>query len=304
MYANFAAVMGLPAYTFKGIYKELQKYHGSSVQNYIVAARTAQGYDEWTRSKEEERLDAVRRWHDIQLELVKEKHRVKHYRTPPPCRFLKNRHLSNDENTEHSQGTRAQNKLSKSKRVDSVEPTPLQHAQTYSGPLSAPSNPTEFEEAIQMSVAATSKGDPNEDALIEKAIRASVTELQASKEGDDDEALQKAIQASVAEAASHRSEHQRPSLARKPTEIADLDFDDSGIDTDEDENIKIALASSEKLHSTEHRDEELDLALKASKEEHEEGLTKQKTEEEIVLEYVKKQSLAEEEYRKSIGASP
>jgi len=44
-----------------------------------------------------------------------------------------------------------------------------------------------FEEAIRKSVAATSKGDPEEDKLIEMAIRASIEELQrASAEGQQD----------------------------------------------------------------------------------------------------------------------
>ena len=174
-----------------------------------------------------------------------------------------------------------------------------------------------------MSVAATSKGNPEEDALVEKAIRASVTELQqASREGDSEAALQRAIQASVAEAARcqdgnrhhseqlqdalYRSVSQRPGFTRRPTEIADLDFDDSGIDTDDDQNIKNALESSKKLHLAQQHDEELDRAIEESRKAHkeyEDELTKQKTEEEIVLEYVKKQSLAEEGFRASIGAT-
>lgn len=288
--------MAIPAYTFKGIYKEIQKYHGSSVQNYIVAARTAQGYDEWTKSTEEQRLDAVRRWQDIQLELLKEKQQVKHHKTPPPCRFLKTRHMSYDESETPTHGIKSQKKLSKTKKKDNADTvaTPLQHAQTYPGLSSAGSDPTDLEEAIQKSVAATSKGDPDQDALIEKAIRASVAELQqVSKKDKKDEATQGAIPATFMESVSHRD---------GPPEISELDFDDSGIDTDEDENIKIALASSKKLQSTGHRDEELTRALEESRkshEEHEEGLAKQRREEEIVFEYVKKQSLAEETYRKS-----
>ena len=289
--------MALPAYTFKGIYKEIQKYHGSSVQNYIVAARTAQGYDEWTKSTEEQRLEAVRRWQDIQLELLKEKHQVKHHKTPPPCRFLKTRHMSYDEVGTPAHSKRAQKKLSKTKKTDNAdtEPNTLQHAQTYPGLSSIGSDPADLEEAIQKSVAATSKGDPDQDALIEKAIRASVAELQkVSRKDNREEATQGGIPTTFMESVSHHD---------GPTEISELDFDDSGIDTDEDENIKIALASSKRLQSTGHRDEGLTRALEASKkshEEHEEGLAKQKREEEIVLEYVKKQSLAEETYRKSI----
>ena len=326
--ADSLAAFAVPAYTFKGIYKELRKHLGASDQNYIVAARTAQGYDEWERSSEDDRLDAVRKWHDIQLELSKEKHQVRVHKTPPPCRFLKTRHMSHDNGNKTAGGKNTAKKFGVSKKGDSsspeigAAPTPLRHAQTYPRASSFHSDSAEFEQAIQLSVAATSKGNPEEDDLVEKAIRASVAELQqASKEGDDDKALKRAIQASVAEAARnhkdnkdyseqlhdalYRSIHQRPALRRTPTDIADLDFDDSGVDTDDDVNIKIALESSKKIHHTRQRDEELERALDESKkshEDHEKGLEKLMTEEEIVLEYVKKQSLAEEKYRGSMDA--
>ena len=324
--ADSSAAFAVPAYTFKGIYKELRKHLGASDQNYIIAARTAQGYDEWDRSSEDDRLNAVRKWHDIQLELSKEKHQVKVHKTPPPCRFLKTRHMSHDEG-KTAYGRKARNKFSISKKDDpsnaevGAAPTPLQHAQTYPRASSLHSDSADFEQAIQLSVAATSKGNPEEDDLVEKAIRASVAELQqASKEGDDDEALKRAIQASVVEAARnqndgkvyseqlhhalYRSIHQHPDLARSPHDIADLDFDDSGVDTDDDENIKIALESSKKLHNTRQHDEELERVLDESKklhEENEKSLEKRMTEEEIVIEYVKKQSLAEKGYRKSMN---
>ena len=324
--ADSSAAFSVPAYTFKGIYKELRKHLGASDQNYIIAARTAQGYDDWGRSSEEDRLDAVRKWHDIQLELSKEKHQVKVHKTPPPCRFLKTRHMSHDDGKKTAHDKKARNKFNVSKQSDSnspeigAVPAPLQHAQTYPRASSFHSDPAEFEQAIQLSVAATSKGNPEEDDLVEKAIRASVAELQqASKEGDDEKALKRAIQASVAEAARnkkdstdyseqlhsalYRSIQQRPALARRSTHIADLDFDDSGVDTEDDENIKFALESSKQLQHTRQRDQELERVLDDSKklhEEHKKGLEKQMTEEEIVVEYVKKQSLAEEKYRDSM----
>ena len=196
----------------------------------------------------------------------------------------------------------------------------------------------DFEEAIQASVAATSHGNPEEDQMIERAIRASVLELQlASNEGDKNEAIQRAIQASVAEAAQARSEdHSKPrptaldgagdhekELAaalqhsvegnqqldeRHP--VADVDFDDFGVDTDDDENIKVAIERSKLTPRGQLRDgnddDDFQTAIELSRkanEEHEQGPSMSKTEEEIVLEYVKKQSLAEEKLRKSVAAN-
>ena len=200
---------------------------------------------------------------------------------------------------------------------------PLQHAHTY--PRSSSSSPehADFEDAIQRSVVATSKGNPDEDALIEKAIRASVLELQrASKEGDDKGAVYRAVQASMAEAsrtrsspdttspehseqlkaALHQSLQHRPSLERTPTAIADLDFDDSGIDTDDDENIKNAVESSKRLPSQDPQSDELERALAESRrlhEDHELESKRVKSEEDIILEYVKRQSLAEATYKEA-----
>jgi len=200
-------------------------------------------------------------------------------------------------------------------------------------PKDADSSPdsADFEEAIKTSVAATSKGDPEQDAMIEKAIRASIIELQsAKKEGDDKDAMQRAIQASVAEAARTRkaqaeggygdaehshdkeielalqrsiSEHPDPEQAHP---LAGVDFDDSGIDTDDDENIKAAIERSKSMSVKDPdvevpADEDLQKAVEASKKEYEKGLSKEKTEDEIVMEYTKKQNLLEEEHRKNIA---
>ena len=94
--------------------------------------------------------------------------------------------------------------------------TPLQHAQTFPSPYIMHSDNETLEEAVLRSVAATSKGDSNQDAIIARAIRASVLELRsAAKEGDHDEALERAIQASIAEAARVSDEHLQEEPASK-----------------------------------------------------------------------------------------
>ena len=193
----------------------------------------------------------------------------------------------------------------------------------------------DFEEAIKTAVAATSRGNPEEDAMIERAIRATVTELQiAAKDGDSGDAIQRAIQASVAEAAQARQDElssptadrsneagdydeqlklalqrslQENSKPDQPNVLANADFDDSGIDTDDDENIKAAIQRSKTMPIADPpvgspKDEDIQKVIELSKKEHDQGLSKSKTEEEIVLEYVKKQSLAEEQHRRAAAA--
>ena len=48
------------------------------MHDYIIAARTAQGYADWENSTPDERLDVVNRWEAIQLELMKGKDSSRH----------------------------------------------------------------------------------------------------------------------------------------------------------------------------------------------------------------------------------
>lgn len=314
-----AALWALPGYTFKGIYKEIQKHLGSSVQNYIVAARTAQGYDEWHRSNREERLDVVKKWHAIQLELAHEKHQARHGSFHGPQNFIKTQHLTHKEKQrlagDKMEQKKEQKKARKGQRpaVGAIVPQTTQIMRAGG---------EDFEEAIRASIAATSRGNPDEDRVIEQAIRASVVELHA--EGDNDDAMQRAIKASVAEVVRARkvqnaSDHataaddgadqyreleealHRSVENEERHPLTDADFDDSGVDTDYDENIKAAIHQST-VSSDNLKDEDLEQAIKLSKQahgDHMEGLTHAKKEEEIVLDYVKRQSLVEEEHKKS-----
>ena len=212
------------------------------------------------------------------------------------------------------------------------------HAQTFPSSLAQELPATEFEDAIRDSVATTSKGDPEEDKVIERAIRASVAELRRKPVANErDDVFQRAIQASVAEASRARNE-QRDSVLPATDGPDDLDdhsaqlelalqrslreqsyndqkernpsndqWDDSGVDTDDDENIKLALKNSERdtvLSPTLSRndDSELQKAIEQSRQiqqDREHAEFQAKTEEEIVLEYIKKQSLLEAEHQRA-----
>ena len=332
------AIWGIPGYTFKGIYKELQKHLGSSVQNYIVAARTAQGYDEWHAASQEERLDVVGRWQSIQVEIEKEKQLARHGNFHGRHCYLKatiearkNTLAEKRKKSKNAKGNAAEDTIAE---LHASHPFVKRSQQSQRSDLNH--NGTDFEEAIRTSVAATSRGNPEEDQMIERAIRASVEELHlASKEVDRNEAIHRAIHASVSEATNaqnedhseirsgkmnKRGEHEKELVAalrrsmeenQKPDTrepLADVTSED--VDTDDDENIKAAIERSKstppgQTMGTEDRDDfqtAIELSRKAH-EEHEQGLCKSKTEEEIVLEYVKKQSLAEEHLKRSIAGN-
>ncbi|KAL8731921.1 MAG: hypothetical protein Q9166_003053 [cf. Caloplaca sp. 2 TL-2023] len=337
MVLTLEAFMSLPAYTFSGIYKELQKQFGSSVQNYIVAARLAQGYEQLAASTEQQRLDVVKRWQATQVALHKEKEQVKHgvSHQQSTCVFLRVKnatHASLEERSKHKKNGKLHKDVGPPKQASAAPQkdvgTPLSPQHSASTSTLMRTDSATFEEAVRQSVQATSHGNPQEDAMIERAIQASVMELRAaSKSGDEDQAIQRAIQASVAEATKARREM---STSKKPAQT-DLDdelhlalqrsmsshpnpedgkgqgYDDSGVDTDDDENMKLALEESK---SDNLRSQERDQYQQRSTEESRSNSDRQqamnsgkaRTDEEIVLEYVKRQSLLEEEHRQSLAS--
>ncbi|TKA81907.1 hypothetical protein B0A49_00140 [Cryomyces minteri] len=332
-----AAIWGIPGYTFQGIYKELQKHLGPSVQNYIIAARTAEGYDHWQQSAPEERADIIARWKVAQRDMKKKKnwgeeqlnqcrtivtdqrqkkklgdesrHAEKakkaesktHERASSPCRPHWSHHRSSSDLHKHD--------------------ADLHHARTF--PVShqeqLDAEQADLEEAIRLSVAQTSKGDPEQDEMVERAIRASLVELQQNSTGhdsdDDAQAVERAMQASVAEATGNAGDDahteelkralQQSMQQQKHGNAAHSERDVSGTSTAHEGHVEKALHESKQASSGQghHTDDNEDLrkALTESKASHT-ALTKQRTEEEIVLEYIKKQSLAEEEHRQAMLA--
>ena len=333
---DFKAVWGLPGYTFKGIYKELQKHLGSSVQNYIIAARTAQGYEDWRNSSQEERVDIVTRWHAAQDELGEQKRQWGNRRPRSPHAGASEKHRSN------AWAKQKVNRIYKTHEEGILPSAPDPAGSVSDQILSISSNDSSIPPykkdtggAVRKSVATTSRGNTEEDAMIARAIRASVLELQrASEKGDDPDAYQRTIHASFAEASRPRTQpmntqDQEPSTSYErdgKLEAAlqqsmyghdgmdepqqydlNYDWDDSGVETDDDENFKLALEQSKQsLLSWPLKEyDDLQTALRQSRddhEKHEQADATAQSEEEIVFEYIKKQSLAEEEHAQRLVA--
>lgn len=225
---TMTAFWGVPAYTWKGAWAEIKKHMGASVENYIIASRIAQGYDEIKTSTLEEREDVVRRW-----KLLQQPKKNKWWQSKDPA----------------------------------------------------------VKQAIKDSVSATSTGNPGQNARIQQAIESSIDQIhQASIEGKDDEALERAIQASIQEASSTTGRYNDEDLQMQISLAMQrsLDGPSPGDDSDKDTNIKEALRQTK-------IDNDLDEAMKRSLQD-----TKPEDEEErIVMEYVKKQSLLEEQHRRN-----
>ncbi|XP_044715403.1 sterol 3-beta-glucosyltransferase UGT80A2 [Hirsutella rhossiliensis] len=249
----------------------------------------------------------------------------------PKTSWIHTRHLASEERKK----LQAQKELLKKGYVD--VPVPLTSS---SGSSTRPSlsEDAEYEQAIQASVRETSRGNAEEDAMIEAAIRESVcamrqhgglpepipedpeknTTIFESEEFQitDEEyqaLIEQAIQQSMANHMAHASLGHEDGFVeldavstRRSADSASAPTHYSTHEADADAELQRAIEESKK-HSTppprsgdEGDEEELQRAIAASKEEMEREAT-QRTEEDIVLDFVKKQSLAEEEYRQQMG---
>lgn len=277
-----AGIWGLPGYTAKGIYSEVAKHFGSSVQNYIIAARTAQGFEDWKNSTPEQRQAIVNAWKDSRIETLKGgqlygQERIQaiesHILTRSQSNsvglvhgFRNTRHLNWDERKalaerrdrlkkEEKELQRREKELRKLEKknqaggkaksrckfcpLDHDTAHHIKHSTSFSSLNSSrgrgktqPENPDplhDYEHAIKTSVNATSEGNPEEDAVIERALRASLRELHtAGHDGDqhdddqhDDETYQSAIKASMQEfkrAQAEKAEGQETGVASTATE--------------------------------------------------------------------------------------
>ncbi|TVY94242.1 Sterol 3-beta-glucosyltransferase [Lachnellula willkommii] len=335
-----AAIWAIPGYTFMGVHKEVRKLFGTSVLNYCISARTAQGFEEASHATPEERLDVIYRWTTHKAEYQSMKQRLLETGGPDgqdaghltPKGFLQTRHLSfeerkklhearrlkREEEQQNAHGSGAHKHCPFCRRDKPHLHTP-RAAQDTTSVLDDPDHNAEFEHAIHASVAATSHGNAEEDMMIERAIRASIKELQSTETTlTDQEALKRAIQASVVESGHNHSfngagssvdfteedAEQQTQLEKAIEEsLRSYSFPASrppqDIDTDDDEEVKLALKMSKE--QTEPKatdiDDALNLAIQKSKEEH----LKEKTEEDIVLEYAKKQSMKEAEHKAAVA---
>lgn len=345
-----AAVWSLPAYSMQGVYAEIRNQFTRSSLNYIIISRMLEGKEQLRSASGEEQKDIVMRFRARSGELkgfysLKSKERKSAqdlgvtgdpYRDedeeastggqPPKTGFLNTYNLSFEERKRLHQ----QKEGWKQKQ----QPSPDVALPKYSTALEN----EEFEAAIRASVAQTSKGNPDEDAKVEQAIRASVLEMRRIAEQSrdfkqpvpdprdtphqsgtasrpppphlpprtpsqsdlstdhdltniTDEEYQSLIEEAVRRslAAHHETGHgengeaDEEQLARaiEESRLVHVRHDPPQIAIENDDAIRQALEESERAHR-----------------EQQERERSQMTEEEIVLEYVKKQSLAEEEFRR------
>jgi hypothetical protein len=271
----------------------------------VIAARTAQGYEDWKAASQADRFEVISRWHESYIEIRDGKLNKPNTENEEPAHgFLATRHLSFDERKKLAEERKEWKKLQKKKRdVGTGSPRPgdksktpqISLSQHHGGEDDEQAIADEFEDAIQRSITATSKGDAVQDGMIERAIRASVRELRAAQR--------------IA----------KPNISSPVSRVQSITLinDDGGLErgvkkihvSKSEDDLQKALEESQKpLVNVE--DEDLKRALEESKREHEASQkqapfsnNKAKSEEDIVMDYIKKQSLAEAEFRQNANTS-
>ncbi|KAF3918122.1 hypothetical protein ABW21_db0209590 [Orbilia brochopaga] len=215
--------------------------------------------------------------------------------------------------------------------------SPLERQLAAQQTLAGLENHAQLEEAIQESVRLTSRGDPQEDQMVEHAIRASLAEVvNQDSEEDDDLVLTRAITASLqTRTDDHDEEHAealRQAITRSLTEPVspkqDVDPEELARAIEESKyaqqppaedggDLELALQISRheeeerkrrdtlEQHPQNEDEDELKRALEISKQE-EEAKRKEKEEEEVVMKYVMRMSIAEQKYKAAAdnGAGP
>jgi hypothetical protein len=274
-----------------GFYKEIQKRFGEGVENYIMASRCAQGLADYAHSTEEEKRDIITRWNELKIGRSVEKEKsteVVESENVDPYSFGKFDQSSSKHGKDARELQKAAERANRRQAFKdlfrSIDPrtTSRTDRQFATSPI-----PATYEDAIQSSVHATSTGNAEEDEMIERALRASLLELQAAQAAgaEEDDAYKRAIDASVREAETYIHERRDPDTKdspdhktghRQPPGYTTLPPTNTESTGEHDSNFQRVLEESRLTYQNEES--------RAKREE--EDL-------ERVMEYVKQQSLAE-----------
>jgi hypothetical protein len=327
---HIPAIWGLPGYAFMGVHREIRKMFGSSVLNYIIAARTAKGFEDAQACSPEERASIIHQWKSHKDEYQSTKMKIVEQGGPElnqsgylsPKGFMQTRHLPFDERKKLHKERQSKRREIAQKEVEEGNGhkhcpfcrrdkphrhTPRENQDTPVVPHAVEGDINdEFEHAIHTSVAATSRGNAEEDGIIERAIRASVRELQAAEDNklSGQEALERAIQASIGEA-GHRpstgtsgyterdAEYERELEAAIQESLSRYHVIEPQENEEEDEAVKLAMIKSLEGGSTVPDPAEIDHALLEAIEQSKANALKEHAEDEVLLEKAIKQSLME-----------
>ncbi len=256
----FAGFSGILGHTMKGVQKEVQKLFGRNVQNYIVASRIAQGYEEWLQSSDAEKQDVIVRWKLIQKYIKKKRNPDQMVQDVLEAQQRKN---IEDTMTRQNCGHSANSVQSASADAPTLDPESAILAMGGSQSPEESLNAAEINETIQLSVQETLRRDVEEDASMERADQGNEPQLRRQQEEAADhqaeqENLRQAIAASETEAQRHASEAlefkkqlervMAQSVMEQRQSGSDREWEsDIGLHNEDDDEFERAIRESEKV---------------------------------------------------------
>lgn len=257
----------VPGYAMKGLYQEMVKSKGQSVQNYIIAARIAQGYDEATTLSQHERDEIVSRWNFVKVSIKKKRNPgaeqmdslhtlVEEKRKRRNERWERvNAHFKKPQGRPNFQQPLSQTSSS----------SDLAHTQTHTSSVSAPESRQAIPEWRQRELSIASQRSPSDTRPLtaqSSQSRQSELSLEAqliAEEEAERRELEAAIAASVAESSRGNPEEDRLVASAIRASIAELDRtppDEATAEDDEQLLKRVMTNSLEEAGHSEYTEEE------------------------------------------------
>ncbi|KAG6046249.1 hypothetical protein E4U39_001517 [Claviceps sp. Clav50 group G5] len=338
-----AGIWGVPAYMMQGVHAEVNKMFSTSVTNYVITSRIVQGNQDRVDAGEEEKGDIIIRWNNMNPNL---KHFHEPKRNEQSAQKAKMGAASPSLTPVSPSQVRAhwshgQNPPSEGKQklvahegdfFNSTIPIAASHGFGVT-PSPVSGDDVDYETVIQASVHETSRGDGEEDAVVEAALRESVEAMRARarardvmldplfkaselpekdasifqdegyriSDGEYQELIERAIKQSLVSQIVDCDSDQGSGTVAAETSTSAAASDGVEESAQHNANLRRAIDDSKNTKYLQHEDDEVSLqqAIELSKQESDCHQTR-RNEENIVLEYMKKQSLAEEEYRQNM----
>jgi hypothetical protein len=306
-----------------GIYKEIQKRFGESVENYIMASRCAQGLADLSTCTIEEKENILRSWAFFETDVVaKSNARRNRHKVDDDGKRVRTKTMGEKSKdatkTQEEQDTESVKAAERANRRESL--LQLFRGRASSSPPPRRTMPDsalsdEYEHAIRHSVLATSQGNEAEDEMIERALRASMTELRNAKAAGEEEerAYDLAVEASIREAErvieEKKREHDERSAVSKDEKsnyyVHQPQPQPPAYSVDQPDQKQPrrppALPPRSPMPIPTDHDIDLQNALNESQRSYDDSLQREQREKEeldIIIEHVKRQSLAEAEQQR------
>ncbi|KAI0473713.1 hypothetical protein GGR56DRAFT_546540 [Xylariaceae sp. FL0804] len=170
-----AAFWSIPAYSMAGVHAEIRSMFAQSAHKYIVASRIFQGNDDFSNSSAAEREDIEKRW-------LNQKHNMKGFWA---YKMKEEKGKANEKSPMSQEERRQLQEQLKAWKKQRAEGGSFVDEKIAASPAARGTNNgsrydnDEIEQAIQIAVQETSRGNDSEDARIEEAIRSSVRLLRS-----------------------------------------------------------------------------------------------------------------------------